>query len=65
MLVLGVNEGDRIEIKLEDGRVLNVYVKLRRVGKGEVPPRFGVAIDAPRSIRVDRMKEAIVDDQSN
>jgi sRNA-binding carbon storage regulator CsrA len=58
MLVLGLNEGDKITIKLEDGRLIEIFPKLRKVGIGDIPNRFGIAVDAPKSIRIDRIKEA-------
>lgn len=58
MLVLGMNEGERVTITLEDGRKIYVYPKLRKVGTKTMPPRFGIAVDAPKSVRIDRIKES-------
>lgn len=56
MLVVAIDEGQSIGLKLEDGREIKVYVKIRRPATKTKPGRVGVAIDAPSSISIDRNK---------
>lgn len=65
MLVVAIDEGQSIGLKLEDGREIKIYVKIRRSATRTKPGRVGVAIDAPSSVSIDRNKSVKNEEKEN